>query len=284
MSIAISACSSSSKRQSEPLFLNASHIDSADIQNAFCINGKQSKPLMVNFIFIVPQIKKGKPIDISTKDTKYFSDKKIKLFRDLFYLASSEENSFVKVVDESKSEVVDYAKRIDSSIWLSHDQVYTNVRIIPLFIDTTDGNKIVFFEKIITTATDQSAGYQSDRVSGNALTKRESKAIVELNALVNSYTILEPTSFQKQSYKIESNSTNSNRCDVNDLIAVDGDGKVQISAALECQDKIWKRYIQKFTRIKESTTRDPQILNVELSLDLNPFCQYGRKISDLQSQ
>lgn len=62
---------------------------------------------------------------------------------------------------------------------------------------------------------------------------------------------------------------------------VDSDGRFNIKQAVARKDKIWEIYLEELTTVKEAQTSDPQIINYEINLDLNPFCTYGRKVSDL---
>jgi hypothetical protein len=43
---------------------------------------------------------------------------------------------------------------------------------------------------------------------------------------------------------------------------------------------LWASYIKIFTQVKEAQTEDPQVIDFEVSLDLNMFCAYGRHTSE----
>ncbi|KAB8040822.1 hypothetical protein GCL60_02530 [Silvanigrella paludirubra] len=53
------------------------------------------------------------------------------------------------------------------------------------------------------------------------------------------------------------------------------------SAAIYERDKIWKSYVSAFTNVAEAATQDPGVIFYEVSIDLNLFCKYGQKMSDL---
>ena len=56
-----------------------------------------------------------------------------------------------------------------------------------------------------------------------------------------------------------------------------------ISEILRESDQIWHEYSKSFTSVKESSTNDASIVNIEVSLDMSPFCTYGRAKSALIS-
>ncbi len=64
---------------------------------------------------------------------------------------------------------------------------------------------------------------------------------------------------------------------------VKANGDFNLRNAIEHRLGIWEAYFDRFTQIKESPGSDAQELKYEISLDLNPFCKYGRSISDLTS-
>jgi len=278
ITLPIIGCSSPTKMQSEALYLgHRNALESVtDIQSYICQGRRQSRPLKMNFAYILPQNKKGKSLDLTAKDAKYFNDRKYELLREMFYLVSSIDHSFVKFAKMNRGEVIDRAKSINNSIWLNPSQVYLEYKLSPQLIISDEGSKIAFIEKVVTSSSMETYGDDFTKI-------KEAEALVEVSALTNNYTILEPKEFQQKSYAVEQDSASSSSCDKDHLMALDENGNVDVDRAKKCRDKIWQRYIRKFTNIKEASTIDPQVLNVELSLDLNPFCQYGRKISDLES-
>lgn len=46
----------------------------------------------------------------------------------------------------------------------------------------------------------------------------------------------------------------------------------------------WREYFKKFTSYKEAQSKDPKVIDYDVSLDLNALCTYGRPISDLLSK
>lgn len=130
----------------------------------------------------------------------------------------------------------------------------------------------------------------------------------ELNLLIQDFTMLEPKNFQKAAYSNPNINDEGIRCGYSELGSVNEDhppmseddpefssdydflglnkqGMVSASEALNQKEKIWTRYISRFSSIKESVSeKSSRITNVQINLDLNAFCKYGRLTSDLISK
>lgn len=65
------------------------------------------------------------------------------------------------------------------------------------------------------------------------------------------------------------------------IFFVKKDQTFDITNAINRRRDLWIAYIDRFTSVKEAQDRDPDITKYEVSLDLSPFCAYGRPISDL---
>lgn len=60
--------------------------------------------------------------------------------------------------------------------------------------------------------------------------------------------------------------------------------KFVFSDAVADRGIMWRYYVKTFTSVKESQTGDPQLIDYDVSIDLNVFCEYGRPVNDLVSQ
>lgn len=93
----------------------------------------------------------------------------------------------------------------------------------------------------------------------------------EIAAWVKNYTMFIPPSEQKKLMK-EAGS---------DEPLGFKEGKPSPTEALKNQDLIWANYLIAFTKVEQSTRKDPQLIDMKITLDLEPFCKYGRLASDL---
>lgn len=57
-------------------------------------------------------------------------------------------------------------------------------------------------------------------------------------------------------------------------------GKFKLSEAVRERHSIWNAYFETFTSYKVAQTKDPMVVDYEVSLDLSLFCAYGRPIED----
>lgn len=109
-----------------------------------------------------------------------------------------------------------------------------------------------------------------------------------------SYTMLIPLDVQKKIFDLNGLRTSTceeGRCladykgnDRSNGFFVNSDGTFDIRNAIRDREELWDVYIQHFIKLKEAQTADPQIVKYEVSLDLNPFCAYGRAVEDLLSK
>ena len=100
----------------------------------------------------------------------------------------------------------------------------------------------------------------------------------DLHDLISNYVVLAPKEVIE---KIEGSEPDS--VDLQTTILSEN-GEIDISKSVGQKDHLWRTYINRFTSIKEASDQNSQKSAIELSLDLNIFCKYGRSISALQSQ
>jgi hypothetical protein len=101
----------------------------------------------------------------------------------------------------------------------------------------------------------------------------------DLNNLISNHTILAPKEVVEKITGTEFDDKY-----LYGTIILNESGEVDISRALEQRDRLWKAYINRFTLIKEASDQNSPKSTIELSLDLNVFCKYGRSIPALQSR
>lgn len=103
---------------------------------------------------------------------------------------------------------------------------------------------------------------------------------IEWANLFSKYTMLIPKETQQQYF--EGRNTTSGRL----FHFIDENGNIQTDKAVTSQGLIdlWEDYFKTFTVVREAQSLDPQIVNYEVELNLEPFCAYGRPIEDLISK
>lgn len=90
----------------------------------------------------------------------------------------------------------------------------------------------------------------------------------------NFYTMLIPEEEQKGIWKGSHSSK---------AFFVSG-GKFQLGEAVRDRYSLWDAYFQSFTSYKAAQTKDPRVIDYEVSLDLSLFCAYGRPVDDFISK
>lgn len=252
---------------------------------SFCGGQRQMKALKLSFTFVSPKNPKGVPIDVVAERQSQLEEKRSCLFRDVLFELGNipctqmttpkacgpemrQGFSFVSTND-SASEVIENAKAAEFG------------GVEPIFVIPEDQKKLVGF---FGQTTQTNVGPRRYGVSGKyAGTFHRDAILFDVSVLMSGYTILEPAQYQEETY----GSSDVLSCESGTLtrpIAVNDDGSSNLSDALDERESIWRRYIIRHSKIKESRASDPQLTNVEVSLDLNDFCRYGRNIGDLTSQ
>jgi hypothetical protein len=103
---------------------------------------------------------------------------------------------------------------------------------------------------------------------------------LESHVFVSVYTMLIPGDVQNKIFAKYLREDSTFKLPSNGAFIKD-DGTFDISSAVRSRDSLWELYIKAMTSVKEAQTDDPQIILYQVSLDLNPFCAYGRPIKDM---
>ena len=264
--------------------------DGNDVFHHYCPNGKQAASLKINVVYISPIPAPGLPLNRAGEALKIVEAKKNCSARWIF--ANLADNKLYLPEDATYEEIVSYAKTRTAD----YDPHSRKVKPYTVFLRTDVSNRyVLFFERI----------YDFDRY--NEIKYRSYPnhyfSLTELKMLKEAFTIIEPIELQQKKYidplpqscnglenYIPENreSTESYPQDTfRNFLGYDRLNKdlpIDIADAIRFKKEIWERYLIYNSTVKESPTNDPQIKNIEVSLDLNDFCKYGRKVSDLQSR
>ena len=237
----------------------------ADFMAEYCQSGRQTKAYKTTVIYFTPDLEKGISLDKANQKKKSLAERKDALLKELFYLLG----------DANTSEQI--ANQGDKPSWYSlvSDDEADTLKIIAAEDSNTKYRLFTFIIKIIPQ--NKIIVYQSNLDSRRMSYNRGFST--DLNNLMNEYTILMPKEVIEEITGEEFNS----RFPYSAII-LNENGEVDLSKAIENRDRLWKAYIQKFTLIKEANDDNSKKSAIELSLDLNTFCKYGRRISDVQSQ
>lgn len=247
---------------SQPVKLSKSEIRTDKVFEYYCTDNKQIRKLNVSIEYVTPSFP-NMVVDKAAEKQVYYSKRKAELLkRTLFSLSGGEERPNDRGADylmarQSKLNHKDLIEKVSG--YVLKESSYSSMSIRPLLMKPNDSNRFILFYGVQTDMRFPDQDYN------------EKIQISELQMLMDNFTILEPVDFQNEAYK-------------SDLIAADENGKQSISEAIEHKDKIWIRYVEHFTKISEAKSNNPRVINIDLDLDLNGFCRYGRNVSDLQSQ
>lgn len=253
-----------------PLALSKVKANDDKIFNYYCANNKQVRKLSVAIEYVTPQLPKM-AVDIAAKEHAHYSKEKRRLLKKtLFSLSGGEEHPNGRGADFLlvKQSPLKYNELVEEI----KEDVSESMGVRGLIMRPTDSNKLILFH--ISEQRHSSEWYQ-----------RNPTHVSELKILIDNFTFLEPLKYQEDAYTAgDDNEEEDVISDSSKPIAVDEGGQQSVSEAIEHKDEIWIRYISHFTKIKEAKSKNPRVINVDLELDLNGFCRYGRKVSDLQSQ
>lgn len=247
--------------------LSNKDVSAEKIFDYYCSNNKQIRTLSSKIEYIIPQLAKNLPVDEAAREQAYYSTRKQNLLKEsLFSLSGAFErigyswnNSPVR---QSSLEHKDLVEKVSAYEIRTSD--FSSMQETALIMKPADSDKFVLFHAI------QTNGRLRDRDNQDPI------YISELKTLVDNFTLFEPLKYQEEAYSLNA--------DDEKLIAIDSNDQQSISEAMKRKDEIWKRYIKQFTKIKEAKSNAPRIVNVELELDLNGFCRYGRNLNDLYSK
>lgn len=245
-------------------------VNESSIRSLFCSGNKQIKDFKFYFVEKNLRIKSGVPISTaSTLKEQIEKGRHCDYKNTLYDLAKADSlySRFVEVDQDLFNQIQN-----DGIGSLNPDHLRSNCRLQNLFIRAPDG-KISLHR--VGWCSDPNGGsfYSGSGLSFNSFNSY-SVRIPHLTTFVDKYTIIEPAEFQNNTYK-------DNSCiqDGKKVYGYGAEDSFNSELALGYKNQIWKRYISHFTSIKEGHSGES--INVELTLDLNSFCRYGRSIQDL---
>lgn len=223
-----------------------------DFMTEYCQSGKQKKSFKTTVIYFTPPIEAGLPVDKANQKSKKLAEQKDKTLKSLFYTLSDSNMSepIANHGDEPSWYLLAADDEKDVLENIKQDDSSTKYRLFTFVIKILNQNKIVIYQSNLDSRRmNYNQGYSTD-----------------LRGLMDDYTILIPREMVEE---ITGSAANSNEID--------------ISGAISNKNNLWRSYIKRFTSIKEASEDHSRKSTIELALDLNIFCNYGRKISDLQS-
>lgn len=236
-----------------------------DFMAEYCHSGRQKKAYKTTVVYFTPKLGDKLPLDKANDKNKKLAEQKNEMLKKLFYLLANEtmsddvanqgdEPSWYLLVSDNEADVQKNIKEEDSD---------TNYRLFTFIVKILDQDKVIIYQSNQSSRKmNYDKGYSTD-----------------LNNLMNEYTILAPKEVIEKITDTEFDSSN-----LHSSLILNENGEVDISKAINNKDRLWKSYVRKFSSIKEAAEDNSQKSTVELSLDLNVFCRYGRKIVDVQSQ
>ncbi len=236
--------------------------DKSDLMAQYCQSGKQIRSFKTTVLYFTPKVEPGLSLDKANLKTKETETHKRGLLKNLFYLLANEdgkqqianngdEPGWYLLTSEDEKDVLDNIKAEDSN---------TKFRLFTFIVRVK--NKIIVYQ----------SNLNSRRMS------YDKTYSTDLHNLISNYVVLVPKEVVEKIEGSESDSADLQTTILND------NGEIDISKAVNQKDLLWMAYINRFTSIKEASDQNSQKSAIELSLDLNVFCKYGRSISALQSQ
>lgn len=261
--VLLSACASTNV---QPTSISRSNLSENSIFSYYCSGNKQTRKLSIPIEYINPKLPANVLVDEAAKERAYYANRKKALLPEaLFSLSGAYDRIGYSwnnaVVRQSNLDHKDLIEKVSSYEIGSSN--YNSSQETAILVKPNNSDKFVLYHAV------EKDGRLRDR-------DNEDPAYVsDLKLLIESFTILEPEAYQEEAY---------GKQDGYEPIAIDSNNNNVIADAIKSKDQIWKRYISKFTEIKEARTSNSRIINIDLSLDLNGFCQYGRSIKDLYSK
>jgi len=236
----------------------------ADFMSEYCQSGKQKKAYKTTVVYFTPNLEPKLSVDKANQKNRKLIEQKSDLLKKLFYMLGDENmaalpanqgdtSSWYLLVSDDEKDVLENIESEDSD---------TKYRLFTFIVKILNQNKVIV--------------YQSNQISRRM--NYDKGYSIDLSNLLNEYTVLLPKDIIAEITGDESDSRAYSTVILND------NGEIDLSKAIDRRGTLWKAYIKKFTSVKEASEDNSKRSIIELSLDLNAFCRYGRKISDLQSQ
>lgn len=290
-------------------------VNKSKVFDSYCSGSRQIKELTINFTYYAPSKPKGQPLNTVSKlmseiSKKQQCDQRTILFSmsqmpacdvqgqqvcrfnyrgDLFFNSTVEDSSFIENLKQTAPST-------------GHNPYYRGgyggYPSAQYFLIKDSSGKLSLFNYFAFDSVSKEIYSKAPEILGAEV---KSAYLADLNSLVSDYTMLEPLDFQVTTYfdEIEKNDE-IDTCDLKDeyradylvvnkyerpveAFGIDGSGDIDIAKSIQDQSRIWKRYISRFSTIKESSVSSG-VKNVQVSLDLNNFCRYGRSLDDVTSK
>lgn len=275
----VASCTSFSPSQktldSDPSKVN----DFNSIRKLYCAGQKQVKEFKFSFTEHNMKFKSGIPTSvIASVQNQREKERQCNYKKALFELTrkDSVSHGFMEVSQDLYKEISD-----GSMGTVNPDSLRANCRLYNLFVQSPL-QKTDYF--VVQQCSGDGGTFYSDSSSNFYRWNSYSFRIPHLTTLIDNFAILEPIEFQTKTYietEEKTNDCSESKVD-KEVLGYDSKNEFNSELAIDYKDQVWKRYIIHFTRIKESHQDDGS--KVELTLDLNPFCKYGRSINDLSSR
>lgn len=290
-------------------------FNKSKVFDSYCSGSRQIKDLTINFTYYAPNKPKGQPLNTVSKQMSEISKKQQCDQRTLLYSMSQKPNckdSISYINGRKGNSTCSFSEQgymFLNSSKNSSSFVEDFKKMTPQY---NSGSKY-FFVKDETGKLSLFNYFSQDSFSDRLYNKPEdalgddviSVYLATLSTLISEYTILEPLDFQKMTYYDElqkSKDYENEMCDMDieygaealyiskndqrehiEAFGIDGSGDIDVAKAIYHQPRIWRRYISRFSTIKEISVSSG-VKNVQVSLDLNNFCRYGRNLEDVTSK
>jgi hypothetical protein len=231
----------------------------------YCQSGKQKKPFKTAVIYFTPALEPKLSVDKANQKYKEIAEQKNNTLKKLFYTLgnSSMSEPVANMGDEPRWYLLVSDDEKDALANIKGEDSNTKHRLFTFIVKILNQNKIIIYQ---SNQHSRRMGYDTGYST-------------DLNKLMDEFTILTPKNVIEEITGSEFNSRYPHSS-----IILNESGEIDISKAIARKKDLWKAYIYKFTSVKEASEDNSQKSTIELSLDLNVFCKYGRNISDLQSQ
>jgi len=285
---------------------SASHqdIDSTEYQKTvfgqYCNGGRQVKKLSYSIRLIKPKLPRGKALDRASQSIEEITNINQCLVKTSAIALSNHCgdklncHNFYQTSD-SAQDVAKYAKEMiyenGTAEYCKMGSCAESGPMRPIFLYTGESQPILLlYEKTERRNRPGGFGWYVSKYDGDG--SAQQAFLSELTTLRRGYTILLTSPIEEGTWmdyvNLQSDIcspekwTNGSYRYLAQGWSIDG-GTLSPSDALSKKDLIWKRYLVANSSIKEAVSNDSQIVNYEVSVDLNGFCKFGRHTDDLLS-
>lgn len=248
-------------------------MDYTKIRNLYCSGNKQVKDFKFSFSEKKFKIAPGIPVSEVSKFKSNLEKGRLCGYKKILYELTKTDSIDHKYFEVSQDDFKELEATGVGSI--DPESFRANCRLQNLFI-RAPGGKVNLYRASLCSSAEGGTFYSGTGLKLNFFNSYPIR-IPYVTILVDQFTIIEPIEFQNGIYKEDNCHDESEK-----TYGYNEEGSFDAELSLDYRDQIWKRYITHFTSIKESQSDDS--ISVELALDLNPFCRYGRNVQDLKSK